>query len=108
MKDPTRGTGGTYGGMAITNANHGTSPGAVYTSSSNAWGDGLQYVSGGSTTNANGQTIDIPSSSVQSRELVVAVEPGTLSQAQRDVIDAITREAAKRHPPVTVILEEVP
>ncbi len=56
MKDPNRGTGGTYGGMAITNANHGTSPGAIYTNSSNTWGDGLQYVSGGSTTNANGQT----------------------------------------------------
>jgi Zn-dependent metalloprotease len=56
LKDATRGVGGTYGGMAITNANHGTSAGAIYTSSTNTWGDGLQYVSGGSTTNANGQT----------------------------------------------------
>ena len=56
MKDATRGTGGTFGAMAITNANHTTSAGAVYTNTSNTWGDGLQYVSGGSTTNANGQT----------------------------------------------------
>jgi Zn-dependent metalloprotease len=56
MKDPSRGTGGTYGMMAITNANHTTSAGAVYTNTVNDWGDGLQYVSGGSTTNANGQT----------------------------------------------------
>jgi Zn-dependent metalloprotease len=56
MKDPLRGTGGTYGGMAITNANHGTTAGAIYTNSTNTWGDGLQYVNGGSTTNANGQT----------------------------------------------------
>lgn len=56
MKDPLRGTGGTYGAMAITNANHTTNAGAVYTNSTNTWGDGLQYVAGGSTTNANGQT----------------------------------------------------
>jgi len=56
MIDATRGTGGAFGAMAITNANHTTSAGAVYTNSSNTWGDGLQYVSGGSTTNANGQT----------------------------------------------------
>ncbi|MBC7684657.1 MAG: M4 family metallopeptidase [Bdellovibrionales bacterium] len=56
MKDPVRGVGGTYGAMAITNANHTTSAGAVYTNSTNTWGDGLQYVAGGSTTNANGQT----------------------------------------------------
>jgi Zn-dependent metalloprotease len=56
MKDATRGIGGTYGAMAITNANHGTSAGAIYTNSTNTWGDGLQYVAGGSTTNANGQT----------------------------------------------------
>ncbi|NHZ33178.1 M4 family peptidase [Massilia sp. CCM 8692] len=55
LKDPSRGTGGTYGMMAITNANHGTSAGQVYTNSTNSWGDGLQY-NGGSTTNANGQT----------------------------------------------------
>ncbi|MDQ1817081.1 M4 family metallopeptidase [Massilia sp. CCM 9210] len=55
LKDPSRGTGGTHGMMAITNANKGTSAGAVYTNSTNDWGDGLQY-NGGSTTNANGQT----------------------------------------------------
>ncbi len=56
MIDASRGTGGTYGAMAITNANHGTSAGSVYTNSSNTWGDGKQYIAGGSTTNANGQT----------------------------------------------------
>jgi Zn-dependent metalloprotease len=56
MKDPTRGTGGTFGGMAITNANHGSSAGAIYTNNTNTWGDGQNYISGGSTTNANGQT----------------------------------------------------
>lgn len=56
MKDPLRGVGGYHGAMAITNANHTTSAGAVYSNSTNTWGDGLQYISGGSTTNANGQT----------------------------------------------------
>jgi Zn-dependent metalloprotease len=56
MIDDTRGKGGTFGAMAITNANHGTSAGNVYVNSSNTWGDGKQYVGGGSTTNANGQT----------------------------------------------------
>lgn len=56
MIDPLRGAGGTYGGMAITNANHGTSAGALYTNATNTWGDGKQYIAGGSTTNANGQT----------------------------------------------------
>ncbi len=56
MIDGSRGTGGTFGAMAITNANHGTSAGAVYTNSTNIWGDGKQYIAGGSTTNANGQT----------------------------------------------------
>jgi Zn-dependent metalloprotease len=56
MKDPLRGIGGTFGANAITNANHSGSAGAVYTNSSNTWGDGQQYISGGSTTNANGQT----------------------------------------------------
>jgi Zn-dependent metalloprotease len=56
LVDTTRGTGGTYGAMAITNANHGTTAGAVYTNSTNTWGDGKQYIAGGSTTNANGQT----------------------------------------------------
>jgi Zn-dependent metalloprotease len=56
MKDDTRGKGGAYGAMAITNANHGSSAGKLYENSTNTWGDGKQYVSGGSTTNANGQT----------------------------------------------------
>ena len=56
MIDASRGIGGAYGAMAITNANHGTSAGSVYTNSSNTWGDGKQYIAGGSTTNANGQT----------------------------------------------------
>lgn len=56
MLDATRGTGGTYGGLAITNANHGTTAGSIYTNTTNTWGDGKQYISGGSTTNANGQT----------------------------------------------------
>jgi Zn-dependent metalloprotease len=56
MLDPLRGTGGRFGAMAITNADHGTSAGEVYTHSSNAWGDGKQYIDGGSTTDANGQT----------------------------------------------------
>ena len=56
MIDSTRGTGGTFGAMAITNANHTTSAGAVYTNATNTWGDGKQYIAGGSTTDANGQT----------------------------------------------------
>jgi Zn-dependent metalloprotease len=42
--------------MAITNANHGTEAGEVYSHSTNTWGDGKQFVDGGSTTSANGQT----------------------------------------------------
>ena len=56
MLDSTRGVGGTYGGMAITNANHGTTAGSIYTNTTNTWGDGQQYIAGGSTVNANGQT----------------------------------------------------
>ena len=56
MIDTSRGVSGTYGGMAITNANHGTTAGAVYTDTNNTWGDGQQYIAGGSTTSANGQT----------------------------------------------------
>lgn len=59
MLDPARGSGGRFGGMAITNANHSSpnnpDPGNVYSNSSNTWGDGQQY-NGGSTTDANGQT----------------------------------------------------
>ena len=56
MVDATRGTGGAFGAMAITNADHGTSAGGVYVNDTNTWGDGKQYVAGGPTTNANGQT----------------------------------------------------
>jgi Zn-dependent metalloprotease len=56
MVDDSRGTGGMFGAMAITNADHGTSAGNVYVNDSNTWGDGKQYVAGGPTTNANGQT----------------------------------------------------
>jgi len=56
MIDDTRGTGGMFGAMAITNANHGTKAGDVYVNDSNTWGDGKNYISGGPTTNANGQT----------------------------------------------------
>ena len=56
MIDPSRGTGGTYGAMAITNADHGAAAGEVYSSLINTWGDGKQYIEGGSTTGANGQT----------------------------------------------------
>ena len=56
MKDPTRAIGGAFGAMAITNANHGVSAGALFTSTTNTWGDGQQYIAGGSTTNANGQS----------------------------------------------------
>jgi Zn-dependent metalloprotease len=59
MKDPTRGVGGTFGAMAITNANHGSSAGAIFANPTNTWGDGQQYIAGGSTTNANGQTAGV-------------------------------------------------
>jgi Zn-dependent metalloprotease len=59
MLDATRGKGGRFGGMAITNANHSSmynpDPGDVYAAASNTWGDGKQY-NGGSTVDANGQT----------------------------------------------------
>ncbi|WP_426175678.1 M4 family metallopeptidase [Massilia sp. TWR1-2-2] len=56
MVDPERGTGGLFGAMAITNANHSASPGAVYSNPTNEWGDGKQYVEGSTSTSANGQT----------------------------------------------------
>ena len=59
MKDPTRGVGGAFGAMAITNANHGSSAGAIFTNTTNSWGDGQNYLPGGSTTNANGQTAGV-------------------------------------------------
>jgi len=56
MLDPGRGKGGAFGAMAITNANHGTAAGKVYTNATNTWGDGKQFVEGSSTTAPNGQT----------------------------------------------------
>lgn len=56
MLDPERGRGGAFGAMAVTNANNGTSAGRVYTNATNVWGDGKQFVEGGSTTGPNGQT----------------------------------------------------
>ncbi|MGJ9419863.1 M4 family metallopeptidase [Massilia sp. CMS3.1] len=56
LLDPERGSGGTYGAMAITNADGGSKAGNLYTNTSNTWGDGKQYIRGGSTTDANGQT----------------------------------------------------
>ncbi|HEX9172460.1 MAG TPA: M4 family metallopeptidase [Telluria sp.] len=55
MLDDARGTGGTFGAMAITNANNSSKAGKVYENASNTWGDGKQF-GGGSTTDANGQT----------------------------------------------------
>jgi Zn-dependent metalloprotease len=56
MIDDTRGTGGMFGAMAITNANHGTTAGNVYVNDTNTWGDGKNYIARGSTLDANGQT----------------------------------------------------
>jgi len=56
LLDPTRGAGGAYGALAVTNANHTAKAGEVYTNATNTWGDGKQYVAGGSTTDSNGQT----------------------------------------------------
>ena len=56
MLDPERGKGGAFGAMAITNANNSTSAGKVYSNATNTWGDGQQFVEGGSTTGPNGQT----------------------------------------------------
>ena len=56
MVDPLRGQGGPHGGLAVTNANHGSTAGELYAHWSNTWGDGKQFVEGGSTTGANGQT----------------------------------------------------
>ncbi len=56
MIDPLRATGGEHGGLAVTNADHGSDAGEVFTHTANEWGDGKQYIAGGSTTDANGQT----------------------------------------------------
>jgi Zn-dependent metalloprotease len=56
LQDATRGSGGTYGKNTVTNANNGSTAGEIYTNTTDTWGDGQNYISGGSTTNANGQT----------------------------------------------------
>ncbi len=64
LRDMTRGTGGQWGANAVTNMNHTgdqntgspTLYGTVFTDADNTWGDGANYISGGSTTSANGQT----------------------------------------------------
>ncbi len=60
LRDMTRGARGTFGNNVVTNANHAatssTAAGTVYTSASNTWGDGANYVEGSATTAANGQT----------------------------------------------------
>ncbi|SFB88430.1 M4 family metallopeptidase [Massilia yuzhufengensis] len=56
MLDPERGKGGAFGAMAITNANNSSSAGKIYSNATNIWGDGKQFVEGGSTTGPNGQT----------------------------------------------------
>ncbi|MBI3230057.1 MAG: M4 family metallopeptidase [Burkholderiales bacterium] len=56
MIDSSRGTGGKFGGFAVTDYKHAEDgPGTVYSDSDGTWGDGKNY-NGGSTTNANGQT----------------------------------------------------
>ncbi|HYV46224.1 MAG TPA: M4 family metallopeptidase [Myxococcaceae bacterium] len=46
--------------FATYNLNHGTSgTGSIFTDTDNTWGDGANYVSGGSTTSANGQTAGV-------------------------------------------------
>lgn len=45
---------------ATYNLNHKTSgTGTIYSDTDNTWGDGANYISGGSTTNANGQTAGV-------------------------------------------------
>ena len=60
LRDLTRGTGGTFGNNVVTNAAHAatssTAAGTVYTSATNTWGDGANFVETASTTAANGQT----------------------------------------------------
>ncbi len=64
LRDMTRGTGGQWGANAVTNMNHTgdqntgspTLYGSVFTDADNTWGDGANYIAGGSTTSANGQT----------------------------------------------------
>ena len=55
LRDTTRG-----GGIATFNMNHASSgDGTIYGDDDNTWGDGKNYVKGGSTTNDNGQTAGV-------------------------------------------------
>ena len=60
LRDLSRGKGGTFGNNVVTDLAHGstssTSSGQIYTSSGSTWGDGTNYIKGGPTTSANGQT----------------------------------------------------
>jgi Zn-dependent metalloprotease len=56
MKDPLRGKGGVYGANAVTDANHGKTPGELFANNSNTWGDGNDYMPSLPTSGANGQT----------------------------------------------------
>jgi hypothetical protein len=67
----------------------------------------VQGFNGARRTNRAGDVADIPAASVQHRELVVAVERGTITHDQQQVINTITRNAANGHPPVKVVVKEV-
>ncbi len=57
LVDTTRGSGGKYGGNAVTNMNHALEgDGALYTNATNTWGDSQQLAKGGDTASTNGQT----------------------------------------------------
>ncbi|WP_243317595.1 M4 family metallopeptidase [Geothrix paludis] len=60
LRDTTRGSGGSFGNNVVTNMAHAstssTATGTIYTDADNTWGDGANYVEGGSTTAANGET----------------------------------------------------
>ena len=61
LQDMIRGTGGTFGHNVVTNMNHATrGNGTIYQGDAdNTWGDGTNYVTGSSTTAANGQTAGV-------------------------------------------------
>ncbi len=55
LRDTTRGM--NYGTYNLNHATTGT--GTLYNDADNAWGDGTNYIAGGSTTSANGQTAGV-------------------------------------------------
>ena len=61
LQDMTRGTAGTFGHNVVTNLNHATNGnGTIYQGDAdNVWGDSANYVTGSSTTAANGQTAGV-------------------------------------------------